>query len=251
MIDLSNGCMCISFHQWWASLAALDLKRIDTRSWGNSYRGPLAIQAAQKIPAYAKDAYLQKPSVRDALQRHFNIRRKDELCMLPTGVILCVANLVEIIKITSDNPRELPIPDKFKTDGWEEFGTYERGRYLWLLDDIQALKSPIPCRGYQGLWNLDTEIVSQLQAQLSPTKLGLSLSPEVSFNEPVEPASAFEKAIQTAAPFERSLLEGQWMEEPAEPPSDAQVQFIKRALSEGTMITSTPVGEKSDEQTSQ
>lgn len=252
MFDRSQGYKCVSLHQWWASLVSIDVKRIDTRDWATTYRGPLAIQAAQKIPAYAKEMYLQKPSVREVLFRHFNIRRKDELCMLPTGAILCVTELVDVIRITSDNPRNLPIPDKFKTDGWEEFGNYSRGRYLWLFDGIQALREPIPCRGYQSLWNLPAGITSQLQAQLSPTKLGLLPQLEVSFNEPVEPASPYEQAIHGLTEQERrNLLHGQWQEETTEPPSDAQVHFIKRALSEGTMITSTPVGEKSDEQTGQ
>lgn len=206
----------------------------------------MAIQAAQKIPGNAKDSYLQKPSVRAALEKHFNIRRKDELCMLPTGSLLCVANLVDCIKITTDNPRELPIPDKFKTDGWEEFGDYSRGRYLWLLDDIQALTVPIPCRGYQGLWNLGADIISQLQAQLTPTKAGISVKPETAVGKPVESASAYEKAVQEAPPFERSLLTGKWMagDEVAQPSTAEQIKFIQRTMAQGTTVESRPVEDK-------
>lgn len=36
----------LSLHQPWASLIALGVKTIETRSWSTQYRGPLAIQAA-------------------------------------------------------------------------------------------------------------------------------------------------------------------------------------------------------------
>ena len=31
-------------------------------------------------------------------------------------------------------------------------GDYSEGRWLWMLDDIEALPEPVPARGYQGLW---------------------------------------------------------------------------------------------------
>lgn len=42
----------LSLHQPWASLVALGVKTIETRSWSTSYRGPLAIHAAKRTPEY-------------------------------------------------------------------------------------------------------------------------------------------------------------------------------------------------------
>jgi len=40
----------LTLHQPWASLIAVGAKRIETRSWSTSYRGPLAIHAAARLP---------------------------------------------------------------------------------------------------------------------------------------------------------------------------------------------------------
>ncbi len=40
----------ITLHQPWATLVAVGAKRIETRSWATSYRGPLAIHAARTTP---------------------------------------------------------------------------------------------------------------------------------------------------------------------------------------------------------
>lgn len=36
------------------------------------------------------------------------------------------------------------------------------GPYGWLLDDVHALREPIPCRGAQGLWLLPPDVVALL-----------------------------------------------------------------------------------------
>jgi hypothetical protein len=32
------------------------------------------------------------------------------------------------------------------------FGDYTPGRYAWILENVQALPGPIPCKGALGLW---------------------------------------------------------------------------------------------------
>jgi len=39
----------LTLSQRWATLVALGAKRIETRSWRTSYRGPLAIHAATSV----------------------------------------------------------------------------------------------------------------------------------------------------------------------------------------------------------
>src|SRR6202030_3531482 len=43
----------LTLTQPWATLVALGAKRIETRSWRTSYRGPLAIHAAKRMPKAA------------------------------------------------------------------------------------------------------------------------------------------------------------------------------------------------------
>lgn len=42
----------ITLHQPWASLVALGVKSIETRSWSTNYRGPLAVHASLRRPEY-------------------------------------------------------------------------------------------------------------------------------------------------------------------------------------------------------
>ena len=46
----------ISLWQPYAALIALGFKKIETRSWPTTYRGPLAIHAAQKTMPYIEPA---------------------------------------------------------------------------------------------------------------------------------------------------------------------------------------------------
>ena len=45
----------LTLHQPYASAIALGLKHFETRAWKTTYRGPVAIHAAQCVPKYAKD----------------------------------------------------------------------------------------------------------------------------------------------------------------------------------------------------
>lgn len=43
------GVAALTLWQPWASLVAWEEKRIETRSWSTSYRGPLVIHAAKRF----------------------------------------------------------------------------------------------------------------------------------------------------------------------------------------------------------
>ena len=45
----------LTLTQPWATLVAIGAKRIETRSWRTSYRGPLAIHAAKGFPKWARE----------------------------------------------------------------------------------------------------------------------------------------------------------------------------------------------------
>lgn len=118
----------ITLWQPWASLMPPEIKRIETRSWATSYRGPLAIHAGKKV-VYD-----------DGLLSLLNCTWR-----LPRSVVLCVVNLIEII------PTET-IRDSL-TDVERACGDYSDGRYAWRTKMIKVFEKPIPCVGHQGLWN--------------------------------------------------------------------------------------------------
>lgn len=153
----------ITLWQPWASLIALGLKTIETRSWDTNYRGDLYIHAAKKIVPF------------EVLFNDMPTRYKNEVYMaickdygsyenMPTGEIIAKTNLVDCLKIAeeykilkfaalefkaSDQDYEFVSGDEY------HFGDYTPGRYGWILNDTQTLENPIPAKGMQRLWNFN------------------------------------------------------------------------------------------------
>lgn len=128
----------LTLWQPWASLVAIGAKRIETRSWSTTYRGPLAIHAAKRTPPKALALAGTDPFC-TALERAGLDWRQ-----LPSGVIVATCKLTAVYQIRGygDAPRP---PER-------DFGDYTVGRFMWHLDDIQALVDPLPAQGRQGLW---------------------------------------------------------------------------------------------------
>ena len=98
-------------------------KTIETRSWSTRHRGPVAIHAGKTVDKKACDEFSYDPRT------------------IPTGVILCTANIAGVVKFPS--PRAPP----------DEFGDFSTGRYGWLLVNVTPLDPPVPAKGQLGLWN--------------------------------------------------------------------------------------------------
>jgi hypothetical protein len=134
----------LTLHQPYATAIALGCKRIETRGWRTHYRGPLAIHAATHArPEYAA-------IVRDMPAAHaaafvaagYEVAGRPSLGKLPTACIVATADLVGCFGT------DLFVP------GDELFwGDYRADRFCWLLTNVRRLATPIPTRGYQGLWD--------------------------------------------------------------------------------------------------
>ncbi len=151
----------LTITQPWASLIALGAKRIETRSWYTSFRGPFAIHAAKGFTADDKEV-CYTPQFRAALAPNVNIHQPIE-SQLPFGKIVCVCDLLGCF------PTSMLVWDEANNDvqsglwpkGFEiadandefTFGNYEAERFAWLLGNIRPLEVPIEARGAQGLWN--------------------------------------------------------------------------------------------------
>jgi hypothetical protein len=142
----------ISLWQPWASLIAIGAKRIETRSWPCNYVGPLAIHAAKRmngeLQVIARD-FPFGPVLREA-----GLSPRD----LPLGCIVAVC------RITGCKPTDEVHP----SDQERAFGDYAPGRFAWILEDIQRLSVPEPCKGHQGFFDWDA------------TRSGISAAGEVS-----------------------------------------------------------------------
>src|ERR1700744_118543 len=94
----------LTLTQPWASLVALQEKRIETRSWLTAYRGELVIHAAKGFPADCKELCGDEPfrtSVRGAAWDQ-----------LPVSVGLCVVCLLACIKTTELEKAEFVLGHK-------------------------------------------------------------------------------------------------------------------------------------------
>lgn len=136
MAEAHTGMPALSIRQPWAHLILHGPKRIENRSWGTSYRGPLAIHApaawADDVPAEIA-AELGLPAD------------------LPRSAFVGVAHLAGGHRCPAGqvcSPWAAP------------------GQYHWQLADPRALAEPIPARGRLGLWPTSVEVDRALRALL-------------------------------------------------------------------------------------
>lgn len=186
----------LTLSQPWASLVAIGAKRIETRSWGTNYRGPLAIHAAKNFSDIARQLCYTEPFASALIDVEGVLySNSDEL---PTGVVVAVVELTDVLPIYATDesipagtrgvslehdqgpatvwvwrPTELAGQKLYmgesgwspkKENGWAgeheaAFGDYRSGRRAWLFDDVRAV-DPVPARGRQGLWTLEVEIAN-------------------------------------------------------------------------------------------
>lgn len=142
----------------YATLMALGEKRVETRSWYTSYRGPTAIHAAK----LGQNNYRYPAKMADTL--HYFEKALEGVSIAP-GHVVAVVNVAECLFTgTSNHDLKLWVMD-ILSDKEKAFGDYSAHRYGWLTDDVFRLPVPIPYKGGQGLRNLDQKIVEQIKAQ--------------------------------------------------------------------------------------
>jgi len=157
----------LTIYQPYASLVAVRAKRFDTHTWYTSYRGPIAIHAAKKRVEDVLDEmfpdYITPFEVAFVSTIRVILGQEGDL---PHGAIIAKAQLVGCYKIshiqeTAGTPIEVGY---WKQGGmvWcdiseqeQLFGNWSAGNYAWELQNVIPLDEPIPCRGYQRIWNWD------------------------------------------------------------------------------------------------
>jgi hypothetical protein len=150
-----NKMKALTLYQPWATLVAIGAKRIETRSWSTSYRGPLAIHAG-KIRCYINkmsddcvwdvDPFYKVLADGGAISK-FNAT-EDEFII---GCIVATCELASVIRI--DQATYTWASQKWVLNDQERaFGDYTIGRYMWLLNNVKPMPNPIPAKGAMGLW---------------------------------------------------------------------------------------------------
>ncbi len=129
----------LSLWQPWAQAMRCDIKRIETRSWPTTYRGPLALHAAKRWT-----------------------REQRELCDLwpftlcseglngsAFGAVIAVVELYDCVPTVDIEPRLTPRE--------RAIGNYAPGRFAWFTRYVRAT-GPVFLTGRQGLWNVDIDV---------------------------------------------------------------------------------------------
>ncbi|HWA07949.1 MAG TPA: ASCH domain-containing protein [Opitutaceae bacterium] len=139
----------LSLWQPWASAIPAGLKKIETRGWSTRYRGRLAIHAAKTHTEALREWYhwnvATQAAARDAFAK-IGVRDFEEI---PLGCIVATCDLIDCV------PTVALVAGKKINPVEALWGNYAPERFGWLLDNIVALKEPIPCLGKQGLFEWD------------------------------------------------------------------------------------------------
>jgi hypothetical protein len=160
----------LTLTQPWATLIALGVKTIETRTWTQSYhRGPLLIRAAKTFPAETPRSYCrmlceqQAPFVRALTDAGLTFDT------LPLGAIVARATLTDIEQMPASVYGAPPPGIRARWLRGDEiyFGNYEPGYFGWLLDDITALPEAVPCGGGLGLRFAARDVVEAVEAVLA------------------------------------------------------------------------------------
>lgn len=145
----------ITLYQPWATLMAMGAKKIETRGWSTSYRGPLAIHAGRDkrfIDMRSKHyvcgeepfaSILKKELERISLQGW-------NMYWMPRGAIVAVVNLKDCVRV------EIPWHYGATLSSQElAFGDYTPGRFIWITEGMRQLNRPVPASGRRRLWDWD------------------------------------------------------------------------------------------------
>jgi activating signal cointegrator 1 len=148
----------LTLTQPWATLVAIGAKRIETRSWSTSYRGPIAIHAAKSFPKWARD-FTMEPICYETVRYHGVHKPADQrpgelMAAYPLGYVLATARLVNILPtaVVHNVHNVFGVSLEPLSDKELAFGDYTPGRFAWFLEGVEELETPILARGALGLW---------------------------------------------------------------------------------------------------
>jgi hypothetical protein len=178
----------LSLLQPWATLIMLGYKEFETRSWGTTHRGPLAIAAS--AGKQGREACAPGTDLAVLLANH-NLTFDD----LPRGAILGVCQVDSMHKM--DETWDLVL-------GEVELacGDYTNGRVAWALSDVKAFITPVPCKGKLSLWEVPAEVRAQFKYAPVPSKEALAAALHARYGGPLVELDA----IRDIMPLEHGEL---------------------------------------------
>ena len=131
----------ISLWQPWATLMALGIKTIETRSWSTETSRIFSYPRYRTLPEKGQDLCYESP-FKEVLKLYYGLFTPE---MLPCGKVLVVVNLTAVFSTTAVWPNSLN----------RALGDFSPGRFAWLTNDVVQLPWFVEASGRQGLWDWD------------------------------------------------------------------------------------------------
>lgn len=137
----------LTLYEPYAALVATGWKEVETRDWYTNYRGPLAIHSS-----------VHPPDKTEISRITFLLGEKGiEMPEFRLGCVVAVCHLAACVPANLIRTRALQIKPPFSPKhGWiveVQLGNYDRGRWAWILRDLQVLGRPVRVRGQRKLWD--------------------------------------------------------------------------------------------------
>ena len=144
----------ITLHQPWATLIALGLKNVETRSWP----APVSL-LGQTFAIHAGKRLVRQPG--ECIEQELRARLGEEWNRaIPTGVVLATATLAGMARVEYVDPMTGHAVHDVGTEMGcaagtgrtliDPWGDFRPGRWLWFLDDVEALPEPVPAVSRQS-----------------------------------------------------------------------------------------------------
>lgn len=158
----------ISLHQPWATFMADGWKRIETRSWGTPHRGLLAIHAAKARDSIKDDLYPL-----ELLRRARIVLPGGNIIHFPLGAVVAVVEVFDCYEVSAHRGSVWG-SETIDTRGVSHIvqpadfvlGDLSPGRFGWPTDHLRRLRTPVSCRGMQGLFTLPPEVEAAVNAEI-------------------------------------------------------------------------------------
>ena len=146
----------VTLHQPWATLIALGVKTVETRSWPAPAR-----LLGQVIAIHAGRRVVRRPG--ECIERElWDHMGEDWIRTIPTGAVLATAVLAGMARVEYVDPisghavheagTEMGCAVGAARTRIDPWGDFSAGRWLWFLDDVEALPEPAPAVGRQSFW---------------------------------------------------------------------------------------------------
>lgn len=138
----------LTIQQPYATLTALGLKELETRSWRTNYRGPVALHASAQFPGWCRKIMNVEPF-------HSALQRDGKMLHLPLGKVVAIAEIVDCYLVTETFCRGLSRREY-------AFGNYQIGRFAFRLANVRRLRNAVSWKGALGFWRVPEDLQAQL-----------------------------------------------------------------------------------------